>query len=209
MLIKRALVTIVLLPIGIWAIVVGGWVYLALIALFLGLAAWEYVNLWRAGGFQPAGVFVVGGVLALALARQVWGLEWAAGWLSAAVLLSMVYHLVQYERGREQAASDLGITLMGQLYLGWIGAYLVSLRSLENGQWWVLLVLPAVWLADSGAYLIGSRFGRHPLTPRLSPKKTWEGYLGGVVFSVLGGLGLAALYRALGRRPRSACRPGR
>ena len=198
MLIKRALVTIVLLPIGIAAIVWGGWIYLALIAAFLGLAAWEYVNLWRAGGFQPAGVLVVGGVLALVVTRQVWGFDGAAAWLSAAVLLSMVYHLVQYERGREQAASDLAITLMGILYLGWVGAYMVSLRLLADGQWWVLLVLPAVWLSDTGAYLIGSRFGRHPLTPRLSPKKTWHGYRGGVAFGVLGGLGLAALYRALG-----------
>ncbi len=198
MLVKRALVTIVLLPIGIAAIVWGGWVYLALITIFLVLAAVEYAALWRASGFQPAGVLVVGAVLILAVARHVWGLENAAGWLSAAVLLSMAYHLVQYERGREQAATDFAITLTGILYLGWIGPYMLSIRSLADGQWWVLLVLPAAWLGDTGAYLIGSRFGRHLLTPRLSPKKTWEGYLGGVVCSVLGGLGLALWYQTLG-----------
>ena len=50
----------------------------------------------------------------------------------------------------------------------------------------MLLVLPAVWLADSGAYFIEKGIGRHHITPRLSPKKTWEGYLGGILVGTLG-----------------------
>jgi phosphatidate cytidylyltransferase len=66
-----------------------------------------------------------------------------------------------------------------------LGAYLISLRNLPEGLWWVLTVLPGVWLADGGAYLIGSRYGRRMLSPRLSPNKTWEGYLGGIVTATL------------------------
>jgi phosphatidate cytidylyltransferase len=51
-----------------------------------------------------------------------------------------------------------------------------------------------VWLADSGAFLIGSRYGKHKLSPRLSPKKTWEGFFGGIVFGVVSGAILAALW---------------
>ena len=131
---------------------------------------------------------VVASVVALAVARYMGGVETAAAWLSAAVLLSMTYHLVQYECGRDQAATDFAITLTGILYLGWIGPYMLSLRDLADGLWWVLLVLPAAWLGDTGAYLIGSRFGRHPLTPRLSPKKSWEGYAGEVISGTLTGL---------------------
>jgi phosphatidate cytidylyltransferase len=65
---------------------------------------------------------------------------------------------------------------------------------LPDGLWWSLTVLFAVWLADTGAYLIGSRFGRHKMTPRLSPKKSWEGYLGGILFSVPGTALLACLW---------------
>jgi phosphatidate cytidylyltransferase len=68
------------------------------------------------------------------------------------------------------------------------------LRYLPDGKWWFLLVLPAVWIADSGAYWIGSRWGRRKLSPRLSPGKTWEGYAGGVVAGALGGAGLAAVW---------------
>jgi phosphatidate cytidylyltransferase len=98
----------------------------------------------------------------------------------------MAYHLFQYERGSQRAGTDFAVTLSGILYIGWLGAYLISLRRLPDGLWWLLTVLPAVWLADTGAYLVGSRFGRHKMTPRLSPKKSWEGYLGGILFSVPG-----------------------
>ena len=57
----------------------------------------------------------------------------------------------------------------------------------------MLLALPIVWLVDAGAYLVGTRLGRHKLAPRLSPHKTWEGYFGGVIFGVLGGTILGGL----------------
>lgn len=194
MLAKRVLVVVILLPIGLVVIWLGGLAFAVMVALILGLAAWEYVNLFRAGGLQPAGVLVVLGTLGLAAGRAYSGFSSASWIISLVVLLSMAYHLVAYERGRDQAGTDFGITLGGVLYLGWIGSYLISLRELPEGVWWVLLVLPSVWLADSGAYFIGRAFGRRKLSPRLSPKKTWEGYLGGVLVGVLGSALLAYIW---------------
>jgi len=62
-------------------------------------------------------------------------------------------------------------------------------------MWWTLLVLPSFWLADSGAYLIGRRFGKHRLAPRVSPGKTWEGYFGGILFGAVGAVLLALLWQ--------------
>jgi phosphatidate cytidylyltransferase len=104
---------------------------------------------------------------------------------------------VTYERGRDQSGSDFGITLGGIVYLGWIGAYFISLRALPDGKWWVLFALPVIWIADSWAYIIGVRFGRHKLSPRLSPKKSWEGYLAGVVAGTLAGALLAWAWTAV------------
>lgn len=193
MLLKRVLVAIVLLPIGLAAIIVGGWYFTALIAVFLGFAAWEYVTLFRVGGLQPAVVLVVGGTLLLLIGRNINGFEGAPWMISLLILLSMTYHLVTYERGRDQAGTDFAVTLGGMFYIGWIGAYFISLRNLPDGKWWILVVLPAVWFADSAAYFIGKRFGRHHLSPRLSPKKTWEGYLGGIIVGVLLTVGFSAI----------------
>jgi phosphatidate cytidylyltransferase len=93
---------------------------------------------------------------------------------------------------------DFAVTVAGILYLGWIGSYFMQLRSLENGLWWFFLVLPAVWLADSFAYFVGVRFGRHRMSPRLSPKKSWEGFWGGAFFGILGAVGLSFLFASLG-----------
>jgi phosphatidate cytidylyltransferase len=208
MLTKRLLVAIVLLPIGMAAILAGGWYLTALVAIFMCLAAWEYVNLFRANGLQPTGVLVVGGTLALLLGRNINGFESASWLISLLILLAMTFHLLAYERGRDQAGTDFTVTLAGIFYIGWFGAYFISLRSLPEGKWWILVVLPAVWFADTGAYFIGKRFGRHLLSPRLSPKKTWEGYLGGILVGVPLTAAIAALWR-LGAGALSAITPGR
>jgi phosphatidate cytidylyltransferase len=182
---KRILVTVILLPIGLAAIWLGGWYLTALVALFMCLAGWEYINLFRAGGLKPSVALVVGGTLMLLVGRNISGFMDADWMISILVLLAVTYHLVAYERGRDQAATDFGVTLAGVMYIGWFGAYFISLRNLPDGIWWILLVLPAVWFADTGAYFIGKRFGRHKLSPRLSPKKTWEGYFGGIVVAVV------------------------
>ena len=206
MLLKRVLVVIVLLPVGVVLILFGGVPYAVMIALILSLAAREFVQLFRAGDIQPASVLVLLGTLALVISRYLVECDSVDWLLSLLVLSSMAYHLVAFERGRDKAGSDFGVTLAGILYFGWIGAYLISLRELPEGQWWVLVVLPAVWLADSGAYFIGRAFGKHKMSPRLSPKKSWEGYLGGVLLGTLG-TALLALLLSLWTGPGSDITP--
>jgi phosphatidate cytidylyltransferase len=203
---KRVLVAAILLPVGMAAIWAGGWYLTALVAIFMCLAAWEYVTLFRLGGLQPAQVLVIAGTLLLVVGRYINGFESAPWMISLLVLLGMTYHLVAYERGRNQSGTDFAVTMAGILYIGWLGAYFISLRNLPEGMWWILVVLPAVWFADSGAYFIGKAFGRHRLSPRLSPKKTWEGYLGGILVAVILTPLLVVLLRD-GAGPDSAITP--
>jgi phosphatidate cytidylyltransferase len=197
MLLKRVLAALVLAAIGLPAIIFGHIPYFIVITILLVLAAWEYAHLFRAAGFSPSPVLVVGGVFLLVAIRQFMP-DASAMVLAFLGLAAMAWHLVAFERGRDQAATDFGITIGGIIYLGWIGAYFIDLRNLPDGLWYLLLSLGSVWIADSAAYFIGSRFGRHKLSPRLSPKKTWEGYWGGVFFGMLGGAGLALLWPVLG-----------
>ena len=83
----------------------------------------------------------------------------------------------------------------GRMFLGtvWIGALMASfplLRGLPDGLWWITLALALPWLGDTGAYFTGRAFGKHKLYVRISPKKTWEGALGGIIAATLGVLGL-------------------
>jgi len=114
----------------------------------------------------------------------------------------MTAHLVSYERGRDRAAIDFGITAAGVMYIGWIGSYLIDLRAHlgDLGGWWLMIVLPIIWAGDTGAYSIGAVYGKHKMTPRLSPKKSWEGYGAGVFTSVLIGAFFTYAYTAVGAR---------
>jgi len=64
---------------------------------------------------------------------------------------------------------------------------LAAVRELSDGWWWLVLTIGTTWVADSGAYFVGKSIGKHKLSPKLSPKKTWEGYLGGVAVGLLFG----------------------
>lgn len=197
MLIKRILAILVLAAIGFPAIYLGGPYFVCLVVLILGLAAWEYWRMFRKAGINASAPIVVAGVVLLALLRAYLP-ELAGVLLVLLILAGMAWHVIDYEKGRDPAATDFAFTVTGVLYLGWIGSYLIDLRLLPEGMWWLLLVLSIIWIADVMAYLVGICLGRHPLTKRVSPKKTWEGYLGGVVSATLGGAGLAALSQAAG-----------
>jgi len=198
--VKRILAAFILAAIGIPALFLGKIPYFVLITVFLGIAGWEYANIFRAMKFSPSLWLTVGGVLLIMAARGFFP-DLAPAVLALVVLLAMTVHLVEYERGVDHAAADFAATLSGLVYIGWIGAYLIDLRSLgdgNDGAWYVLLVLGAMWLADATAYFVGSPLGRHKMTPRLSPKKSWEGYWAGVAAGTLGTAGLAVLWHLLG-----------
>jgi phosphatidate cytidylyltransferase len=198
MLKQRFLVVLVLLPIGIIAIVLGGLYFSLLMSIFIGLAAWEYANLFRKGDFEPSGFMIIFGSLLLAFLQTFYGSEYHLPAFAFLILISMFIHMVSFEEGRDKSATDFAITLSGIFYIGFLGSHFVGMRALDNGVWWVLVILPAIWLADMGGYFIGKAIGKRKLSPRLSPKKTWEGYIGGIVFSLIGTPLLVLLYNQLG-----------
>jgi phosphatidate cytidylyltransferase len=82
-------------------------------------------------------------------------------------------------------------TAMGAIYIGVLMSQIVALRFWDNGLWYVLWGLLVTWANDTFAYFIGVTLGRHKLWPRLSPKKTWEGTVGGWLAAAVVGSWLA------------------
>jgi len=85
---------------------------------------------------------------------------------------------------RQVSASDTSTTIFGALYTGFMLSHLVLMRALGDGGVFVLMTLVSVWAMDVLGYLVGSSIGRHPLAPHVSPKKSWEGYIAGLVGTV-------------------------
>lgn len=194
MLAQRTLVAILILPLGMMAVAAGGWVLTAVVAGLLAYAAWEYDHLFRLGGYHPSTPILILGTISIVLARHIFQFTGSDLLIGLLVITAMAAQVSAFERGNQNAALDFTITVGGVLYLGWLGAYLISIRSLPDGLWWMLTVLPAILIGDAAAYFIGSRFGRHKLTRRVSPKKSWEGYIGGIITAGLGTMLLASLW---------------
>ncbi|HLO32303.1 MAG TPA: phosphatidate cytidylyltransferase [Anaerolineales bacterium] len=198
---KRTLTSLGLAVVLLPALIYGGIFYFLLIGVFLVGGAWEYVRLFRAVRYEPNEIVTVGGVLGITAVRFFFA-EAAIPLFVLFVLVAMTVHLVAYERGRDQAALDFAVTVTGLVYLGWLGSYLLDLRFLPQGLWWWLIVLPIVWGGDTGAYAIGAVYGKHKMTPRLSPKKSWEGYFAGLFTSVIIGAFFAYAFSALAFGPQ-------
>jgi len=197
---RRTATALVLMAIGLPAIIYGGVFYYLLMGTFLVGGAWEYARLYRAVQFEPNEIVTVGGVLVIATARFFFA-DFAIFFMVVFVLLAMTAHIIAYERGRDKAALDFSITVTGIVYIGWLGSYLFDLRNLSNGVWWLMFILPLVWAADTGAYSIGAVYGRHKMAPRLSPKKSWEGYIAGIFTAVYVGALFAYAFSSLGPQP--------
>lgn len=116
--------------------------------------------------------------------------------LFLAVALVVVWRLLAQMIAKDgrtygDVLSDAVIGGFVQIYVPFLAAVALILLKQEGGQWWVLSFIAIAVVADTGAYAAGLAFGRHPMAPRISPKKTWEGFGGAVVGSIAAGVLLA------------------
>jgi len=197
---RRTLTALAMAAVGLPAIFYGGVFYYLLMGTFLVGGAWEYVRMYRAVQHEPNEFITIGGVLVIVTARFFFA-GYAIFAMVLFVLLAMTAHIIAYERGRDKAALDFSVTVTGIVYIGWLGSYLLDLRNLPNGVWWLMFILPLVWATDTGGYSIGAAYGKHKMSPRLSPKKSWEGYAAGIFTAIYVGALFAYAYSALGPQP--------
>jgi phosphatidate cytidylyltransferase len=170
--------------------IIGGvWFTLFVFGIML-VTTYELWRLCIAAGYKPSlAVAVVTAIVAFA------GIRWPSlPILVPAMSIALLATLgVQLARTEQRRFGDWAVSFAGGLYIGWTCGFIAELRELENGAWWLVLTLVAVWLADSGAYVFGRMFGRHKLAPKISPGKTWEGYVGGAFTALVGGAILGSL----------------
>ncbi len=103
--------------------------------------------------------------------------------LVSAVILPLIWLLVRQQK--EGIFAGWAWTMAGILYVGWLLGYLVSLRGLEDGRNWIFLALFATFGSDTTAFFVGRAIGRHRLAPRISPSKTKEGAVAGILGAIL------------------------
>lgn len=109
------------------------------------------------------------------------------------ILLVTILLIIELFRNNGSAFMNLGVTILGIMYVGLFGSSLLSLRELypdigdlyNRGGYLIITVMAAIWICDSAAYFGGTALGKHKLFLRVSPNKSWEGAVFGFVFAVL------------------------
>lgn len=189
----RVLAAVIFLP-ALWIVTWRGGPYFMLtVGLMVFFGSREFFGMLEAKGLRPSSITGIG--CALALVFYAWFRQgiYHDLVLAAGLLLLMVLEL--RHQTTDKAVAHIGATVLALLYVGWLGSHLVLLRELPRlagtdyamGADFVFLAVVYTWGSDTGAYLIGRTFGRRPLLARVSPKKSREGALGGLLFAAIGG----------------------
>jgi phosphatidate cytidylyltransferase len=186
----RALTTLTLGPLALLLIYFGGFVYFVPLFLILSLATYEYATLLKAVRIRVPLWLLMPSVWLQLVAGNWPDRELAAPFMVLSLLAVLIYALWSYEEMRtDSSVAEWVATMAGILLLGWVGSHFFRLRQLDGGELeaakWTILALVSTWVADSGAYLVGTWRGRRKLARRLSPNKTVEGYVGGIILGTL------------------------
>ncbi len=170
--------------------------YLVVVPLFAVWGAAEFYTLLHRAGQRPAWALGVPTAALLAVAPAL-GDHLAFHALAVSSFLALCWAAWRHAHG--DSLLDWFATLAPALYVGGLLAYFLLLRALPAGEYWVRAVFLCTWTADIAAFFVGRRWGRTKLAPRLSPHKSWEGAVAGVLAAGVAALLLGALWPATGR----------
>jgi len=193
MLVKRTVSALILLTISLSLIFAGGWIFTVGVALILSGTAWEFIDLFIKGGYHPNPYPLMLGTAGIISVMYLDNPAFSSLAYTFTIFSILLFAILNYGRHEKTAAFDLTIELAALLFITYLGSYLVKIRFLPDGLFWIMVsIIPAV-IGDIGAYFTGSLFGKHKLAPNLSPNKTIVGYIGGVLSSILAGYVLGVI----------------
>jgi phosphatidate cytidylyltransferase len=191
---KKTWTAVLVIPPVIFLIVVGpsaALIAMVLLATFFGLREYFLLALPHAQGRERFVATGLGLILSF-LTAQGDAKVLCPFFVLLLLLLSLLF--MTTSRTLASAISNLGITLFGILFIGFLLSHISLMRTLSNGREWVLFLIVTVWAADISAYLVGSLLGKHKLYPKISPNKTYEGLAGAVLGSMIVALAFSILF---------------
>ena len=172
----------VYIVVSVVCVLASEWTTLALLVAMAGITAGEFYYMLRQDAKLPNEMLGIIAAMLYPVSVFFLGLDGAL-YVSLALLLALIVWYVFWMRAR---VPDVGVSFFGAAYCGMLLSGLVVVRTALPQPWGGVLALGiflSVWANDSFAYLVGSKFGKHKLAPRTSPKKSWEGFIAGLVGS--------------------------
>jgi phosphatidate cytidylyltransferase len=195
----RVVTALVLFPFAVWMTWLGGLPFAILIGVAAALAAGELIWMFEKR-LPPTGWLGVLGAAACPIGAWLWPQggkvfqDWS-GVLAAGMVVALLVAALLQRGALEHAPRSAGLAALAWGYAGLLPSSVVALRVHESAGWqWVVLLFIVSWANDTLAYFAGRFLGKRPLAPRISPKKTWEGFWGGAVGSIAGAVVVKLLF---------------
>ncbi|MFA4993274.1 MAG: phosphatidate cytidylyltransferase [Candidatus Omnitrophota bacterium] len=185
---KRIISSAILISI-ISLVIFFDWLCGLVATVFIVAGLYEYFVMLEKKGINIYKYFGIGmgTVIPLSIVLK---FEPTKSWELLFIVLALFFILIMQFKRRDSSGVivDISTTIFGILYVSWFFSFIIKIRYLPGGLGFLAALLLIVKLGDIGAFLVGSRWGKKPLMQHISPKKTVEGALGGLLFSVLGAL---------------------
>lgn len=186
--VKRTLSAAVFVAVMLGAIALGSWPFAILFVAITAVCLHEYYHMASLMQSQPHTAWgIAGGVLlfAWAFAQSTSLIDWPLAYI-AVPMVALVF-IAELFRAKEQPLHNIATTLTGWLYIAAPFAMLNFVVNTPDGYThkYLMAMLFLVWGNDTGAYLLGMAIGRHKMFPRVSPKKSWEGFAGGIIATAI------------------------
>lgn len=194
-------ITIVVLLIFFSHIPLVNWLLVLTTAALAGVGVWEYAQLAKAKGLNPSSslmiVIAVLEVLAFYVSLTYPQLSKLALLI---IVLGFISFFVSHFRNPSNALLHVAVELFGVCYLAMPFSFMLVILHpfshyayIHEGRWWLFYLIAVTKITDVGGYFIGKMFGSHPLAPHLSPKKTVEGAVGGLIAAIILSVGMSIL----------------
>ncbi len=174
----RLITAIIGIPFVIWILVSGGVVIQGIGACVSVIAMYEYLK-EISNKYTPMKGLAIVAVGAYILGYQYFVANYTL-YVSFIMLIMLIISVFTYPK---YTISDISMTLFGIIYVGLLLGTLISIRASEYGIFWVVMLFITAWGSDTWAYFVGRACGKRKLAPELSPKKTVEGAIGGIIGS--------------------------
>ncbi|UVI34863.1 phosphatidate cytidylyltransferase [Brevibacterium spongiae] len=156
--------------------------FLFIILVGIVAAMWELANALSRSGSLVSRVPTMVSAACMVVATFVGGRE--ALWVTFAASAGAIMLFTMVER-RKNPVKDVSLSLFALTYVGLMACFIVFLLTQQDGNFYVIIFLASVVASDTGGYVFGVLWGKHPIAPRISPKKSWEGYLGSTIFAAI------------------------
>lgn len=186
----KMLTGLVLGTVTMACMMLGGWYLFVMLFTVIAIASREYVKILEHKGFYPSLKIIIASEVVFALIMFFNKVEYIA---IALFLCSLAAFLWVLFRGRQPYIANVATTILGFVYCGFFPFHLLLLRDMSSAQFhdgfgFIVMMFTAILCTDVGCYYAGTKFGRHKLAPVISPNKTIEGSIGGIICAMTGAL---------------------